>query len=163
MTRDEFLLRDFVVRWLASEFEAGRYAIRTADVLDYFGTLESGPAGQAAKWSRSTRERVATGLLRMVVDFGLLRGVTVKHFASYHLPDESFLYLLHAIAEDEPNARKIVDSPDWRLYLLEPSDVEQALFRLHQFRKVHYEVAGSLAQLQLPCSSSIEFARRLCA
>ena len=97
------------------------------------------------------------------MDFGLLRGVTVKHFASYHLPDESFLYLLHAIADDEPNARKIVDSPDWRLYLLGPSDVEQALFRLHQFRQVHYEVAGSLAQLQLPCRSSIEFAGRLCA
>src|SRR5262249_34955664 len=29
MTRDEFLLRDFVVRWLASEFESGRFALRT--------------------------------------------------------------------------------------------------------------------------------------
>ena len=26
MTRDEFLVRDFVMRWLAAEFEAGRYA-----------------------------------------------------------------------------------------------------------------------------------------
>ena len=40
MTRDEFLLRDFVVRWLASEFEAGRYAIRTADVLDRLSVVE---------------------------------------------------------------------------------------------------------------------------
>ena len=30
ITRDEFLLRDFVVRWLASEFEVGRYATQTA-------------------------------------------------------------------------------------------------------------------------------------
>ena len=55
--------------------------------------------------------------------------------------------MLHAIAETEPNARKIVDSPEWRLFLMGPADVEQALFRLHQFRRVHYEVAGSLAQL----------------
>jgi hypothetical protein len=163
MTRDEFLVRDFVVRWLASEFEAGRYAIRTEDVIGYFSTLEPGPARQVEGWSQSTRQRVAAGLLRIVADFGLLRGSTVKHFNSYHLPDESFLYVLHAIAEDEPNARKIIDSPEWRLYLMGSSDVEQALFRLHQFRRVHYEVAGSLAQLQLPCGSSIEFARRLCA
>ena len=92
-----------------------------------------------------------------------LLGSSVKTFALYHLPDESFLYLLHAIAESEPNARKIVESLEWRLYFMGPSDVEQALFRLHQFRRVHYEVAGSLAQLQLPCSSSIDFARRICA
>ena len=53
MTRDEFLLRDFVVRWLTPEFEAGRFAIRTEDVLDYFATLEAGPARQAAGWSES--------------------------------------------------------------------------------------------------------------
>ena len=163
MTRDEFLLRDFVVRWLAPEFEAGRYAIRTEDVLDYFATLEAGPARQAAGWSESTRQRMAVGLLRIVADFGLLRGGTVRHFAPFQLPDESFLYLLHAIAESEPNARKIIDSPEWRLYLMGPTDVEQAILRLHQFRRVHYEVAGSLAQLELPCGSSIEFARRLCA
>jgi BrxA len=163
ITRDEFLVRDFLVNWLAAEFESGRYAIRTGDVLDYFARLASGPARQIAEWSESTRLRVAAGLLRIIADFGLLRGTTVKHFASFHLPDESFLYMLHAIAEDEPNARKIVESPEWRLFLMGPADVEQALFRLHQFRRVHYEVAGSLAQLRLPCGSSMEFARRLCA
>jgi Putative inner membrane protein (DUF1819) len=163
MTRDEFLLRDFVARWLSAEFEAGRYALRTEDVLGYFSTLETEPARQVAKWSESTKHRVAAGLLKIAVDFGLLRGTTVKHFASFHLPDESFLYVLHAIAESEPNARKIVDSPEWRLYLMGPSDVEQALFRLHQFRRLHYEVAGTLAQLQLPCASSIDYARRICA
>jgi len=163
MTRDEFLVRDFVAGWLAPEFEAGRYAIRTQDALGYLSNLKAGPARQVAQWSESTRQRVGAGLLRIVADFGLLKGSAVKYFASYHLPDESFLYVLHAIADSEPNARKIIDSPEWRLYLMGPADVEQALFRLHQFRRVHYEVAGSLAQLQLPCSSSMEFARRLCA
>ena len=85
MTRDEFLVRDFVVNWLAAEFEAGRYAIRTGDALDYFATLAAGPARQVAEWSETTRQRVAAGLLRIVADFGLLRGSTVKHFASYQL------------------------------------------------------------------------------
>ena len=117
MTRDEFLLRDFIARWMMAEFESGRYAIRTEDVVGYFSTLEPEPAGQVARWSESTKQRVAAGLLRIVADFGLLHGTTVKQFASFHLPDESFLYVLHAIAEIESNAKNIVDSPEWRLYL----------------------------------------------
>ncbi len=162
MTRDEFLLRDFIVRWLAAEFTAGRYAIRTNDVLSYFSTLPPEHAQAVTEWSESTRLRVAAALLKILTDFGLLSGTAVRQFASYHLPDESFLYLLHAITETEPNARKVVDSPDWRLFFMTPADVEQSLFRLHQFRKLHYEVAGSLAQLKLPCRSASEFAQGVC-
>ena len=163
MTRDEFLVRDFVARWLSAEFESGRYTLRTDDVLGYFSTLATEPARQITKWSDVTKHRVASGLLKIAVDFGLLYGTTVKHFTSLHLPDECFLYVLHAIAESEPNARRIVDSPERRLFFMAQSDVEQALFRLHQFRRLHYEVAGTLAQLQLPCASSIDYARRICA
>jgi hypothetical protein len=65
------------------------------------------------------------------------------------------------LAESEPNARRIVDAEDWRMYLMDPADVEREVMRLHQFRKVHYEVAGSLAQLRLPCGSSADYARGL--
>ncbi len=68
---------------------------------------------------------------------------------------------LHSIAEAEPNARQIVDSDDWHMYLMDASDVERELLRLHQYRKLHYESAGSLAQLELPCSSSVDYARSL--
>jgi hypothetical protein len=163
MTRDEFLLRDFAVRWLAAEFLKGRYSIRKEDVCDYFLTLPSEHAQTIAKWSESTRNRIASSLLRIMADFGLLHGTTVRRFASFHLPDESFLYLLHAIAETEPNARRVVDCEDWRLFFMTPADVEQTLFRLHQFRQVHYDVAGSLAQLKLPCDSALDFAGRVSA
>jgi hypothetical protein len=93
----------------------------------------------------------------------LLSGKSVKEFASYHLPEGSFLYLLHAINEVEQNPRKVVESAEWRMYLMGPDDVEQELFRLHQFRKIEYEVAGSLARLKLPCPSPGEYARRLVA
>lgn len=163
MTRDEFLLRDFVTNWLASEFQDGRVALRKSDVLGYFATLRANHAKAIAAWSESTKDRLAGALLRIAADFGLLQGSVRKTFATYHLPDESFVYLLQAIAETESNARRIIESEDWRLFLMAPADVEQALFRLHQFQRLHYEVAGSLAQLTLPCNSALEFAGRLCA
>ena len=57
--------------------------------------------------------------MRIAADFGLLTGGTVKEFASYHLPDESFLYLVYAVAQFEPNARRIIESPEWRLFLMD--------------------------------------------
>jgi hypothetical protein len=100
------------------------------------------------------------GLLRILADFGLLEGHVVKKFASYHLPDDSFLYILHAITEREANARKAINSQEWRLFFMTSADVEQTIFRLHQYRRIHYEVAGSIAQLKLPCASALEFAQR---
>jgi hypothetical protein len=46
---------------------------------------------------------------------------------------------------------------------MRPEDVEREILRLHQYRKLDYQVAGSLAQLRLPCRSAPEFAERMVA
>jgi hypothetical protein len=162
MTRDEFLVRDFLIHWLFPHFSDGTYRLRSEDVLPYLKALGK-KMDLPAEWSVTTLERVATGLLRIAVDFSLLEGKATKQFASYHLPEKSFLYLLHAIAGVEQNPRKVVNSVEWRMYLMRPDDVERELLRLHQYREIEYESAGSLARLKLPCSSPAEYARRLVA
>lgn len=164
MTRDEFLLRDFLVSWLYRQYEAGVYRVKTDDVGGYLSSLEkrkgidwSGP------WTETTTSRVASGLLRIAVDFGLLQGTRARQFASYHLPDEALLYILHAMAAVEHNARRMIHSPEWHMYLMDSSAVERELLRLHQYRKLHYEVAGSLVRLELPARSAAECARELSA
>ena len=99
----------------------------------------------------------------MAVDFGLLRGSVAKEFVSFHLPERSFLYLLHAMRDEKLSPGKLVASRDWRLFLMRPADVEHELLRLHQFRKLEYQVAGSLVQLSLPCTSTSEYAERMVA
>lgn len=110
-----------------------------------------------------TLRRVAGELLRMAAEFGLWQGRAVKTFSTYHLPDPSFLYLLHVLREEHQNASKIIAAPDWRMFLLRPADVERELLRLHQFRQLDYEVAGSLVQLTLPCANARDYAERLVA
>ena len=164
MTRDEFLVRDFLIRWLYSQFAQGAYRLQTDDVTNYLTSLSKKKGVEwSGKWTDSTTARVASGLLRMATDFDLFTGTLHREFASYHLPEQSFIYLLHAMADVEPNARRIIDAEDWHMFLMDTSDVERELLRLHQFRKVHYEVAGSLAQLKLPHRSSADYARELCA
>lgn len=163
MTRDEFLIRDFFENWLFSAHEAGVFRIRAEDVEVYLCGIRNRGAITEHAWSEETTKRVAAGLLKIAVDFGLLRGSTAKEFASYHLPERSFLYLLHAMRDENLSPGKVIASTQWRLFLMRPSDVEQELLRLHQFRKIDYQVAGSLVQLSLPCTCAQEYAEGMTA
>ena len=162
MTRDEFLVRDFLVTWLYPRFAEGAFRLRPEDVTAYLQSLTRRKGIEwSGAWTERTTERVASGLLRIAADFGFLTGTMVREFASYHLPEESFLYVLHALAEINPSARAIIESEDWHMYLLDQSDVERELLRLHQFHKLRYEVAGSLMSLDLPSASLAEYAEEL--
>jgi hypothetical protein len=158
MTRDEFLVRDFLVNWLYEQYEEGAFRVRSDDVIPYLETLPERDVEVDSSWSESTLNRVASGLLRIAADFGLLEGKQVREFTSYHLSDEALLYLLHAMNDEMSNARQIINAPDWKMYMMGTEEVERELFRLHQYRELHYEVAGSLAQLSLPHDTLMDYA-----
>ena len=163
MTRDEFLLRDFLQNWLFPAYDSGAYRVRPEQLHKYLLSIGKRGATTEHAWTETTLKRVAAGLLKIAVDFGLLRGSIAKEFNSYHLPERSFLYLLHAMRDEKLSPSKVVASHDWRLFLMRPADVEHELLRLHQFRKLEYHVAGSLVQLSLPCATSREYAERMVA
>lgn len=163
MTRDEFLVRDFLETWLFGAYDSGTFRVHTEGVEKYLSDIRRRGGTTEHAWSRHTTKRVAAGLLKTAVDFGLLRGSTTKEFVSFHLPERSFLYLLHAMRDEKLSPRKVVAGREWRLFLMRPADVEHELLRLHQYRKLEYQVAGSIIQLLLPCSSSLEYAERMVA
>jgi Putative inner membrane protein (DUF1819) len=163
MTRDEFLVRDFLQNWLFPAYDSGVFRVRPEELHPYLRGIGKRGATTEHAWTEQTTNRVATGLLKLASDFGLLRGSAVKEFASYHLAERSFLYLLHAMRDEQLSPGKVVGTPDWRMFLMRPADVERELLRLHQFRKLEYQVAGSLVQLSLPCASSREYAERMAA
>jgi len=160
MTRDEFLLRDFLCNWLFRQYEEGALRIRTEDLHPYLKELHTRELVKDV-WKDTTMKRVASALLKMTVDFGLMTGTAVREFVSYHLPEESFLYLLHAMFEVHGNGADVVHAPDWRLYLMSTTDVERELYRLHQFRKLRFEVAGSLMELALPRDSPAAYVEEM--
>ena len=73
MTRDEFLLRDFLVHWLYPHYTRGTYRLHTDDVVEYLSTLGKKKGIEwSGRWTESTTTRVASGLLRLATDFDLL-------------------------------------------------------------------------------------------
>ena len=161
MTRDEFLVRNFIETWLFAAYDSGAFRVHTEDVEKYLGEINKRGGTTEHAWSEQTTKRVAAGLLKIAVDFGLLRGSMAKEFVSFHVSERSVLYLLHAMRDENLSPSKLVSSPQWRLFLMRPADVEHELLRLHQYRKLEYQVAGSLVQLSLPCTSAREYAERM--
>ena len=151
------------MNWLFPTFIAGTYRVRPEDIYDHVRSVGIRGGKIEHVWSETTLNRVAAALLKISVDFGLLRGSVVKEFAGYHLPERSFLYLVYALREQTQSPRKVLASEAWRMFLMQPSDVERELLRLHQYRKVDYQIAGSIVQLTLPCANACEYAERMVA
>lgn len=163
ITRDEFVLRDFLTHWLFPAYRSGSYRVRPDDLRTYLRGIARRGATIEHAWSDNTVARVAAGLLKMAVDFGLLRGSGVKEFATPHLPDRALVYLVHALTAVHANAGRVIHSPDWHMFLMDANDVERELARLHQLQRLGYHVAGSLAQLTLPFAGPLEYAEAMVA
>ena len=159
MTRDEFLLRDFLINWLYPAYHDGAFRVRNDELHDYLSTIVTRGGETEHVWTDATLRRVAAGLLKISADFGLLAGSAVKEFTTYHLPDRSLIYIMHAvIGQEDHSPRRAIDSGEWRMFLMGTQDVERELLRLHQFRKLDYQVAGSLVQLTLPNENALAYA-----
>jgi len=159
MSRSDELLHIFLTDWLFELREQGIVSVTNETVVEKLKVLVKRRIGAVDAWKDNTYRRVASGLMKMAVEFHLMRGRVHREFAAYRLPEKSFLYLLYALMEREQNTRKMIESVDWRLFLIKPLDVEEELLRLHQYGKLHFERAGSLQQLTLPCKDPSDFAR----
>lgn len=164
ITRDEFLLRDFLVNWLFEAHQQGIYRIVPDDVVAFLGTISKRGGITEHAWTETTTKRVAAGLLKIAADFGLLTSGPVKEFTHYHVPSRSLGYLLRAIlAHESGSASRMIASPEWRMYLMTEDGLVSELLRLHQYREVEFERAGSVVQLSLPASEPLQFAQELVA
>lgn len=163
VTRDEFLLRDFLESWLYERYRDGALRLYSSDLGPYLEGVQARSDVETGKtpWSDRTNADVASMLLRIAGDVGLLQGSVVREFAPYRLPDPALIYLLHALSEREGNARNLLDASDWRMVLMSPADVEREVLRLHQYRALSFQAAGSIAQLDLPAPSLAAFAQQM--
>jgi len=156
----ELLVSDFLESWLYHRKKEGLLRVRSDDVRGYLAELR--PRGVIdADWKESSVSRMASGLPSYVADFGLLQGRTVKELAPFHLPDEALLYVLHDLAGETASTEKILTDVRWRRFLLSPAELEAELLRLHQLRKLRFELAGSLVSLELPFKTVSEYVEHL--
>ncbi|MFG3593094.1 BrxA family protein [Bradyrhizobium sp. RDI18] len=155
---------DFAITWLFVEHEKGRYQIQTEDVRAFFDKVAATRGPKAKPFSDYAKLRGARDLLRMATELGMLSGLgPAKTFASIAMSDDVMMFYAHMIADFEGNSSKMPGSKLWRLAYMAHPDVHLALLRLHQFRRLNYEIAGNIVQVGLPYKSALECAERVAA
>jgi hypothetical protein len=161
LARRDLLYYQFGIDWLYPAYRSGVYALRTKDLVGFVQTITTGKLSKSKQISEYGATRLARDLLMAAELFGLIHGNVSRAFSHAHLPGTSFLYIAQGIADISGGGRALIDSADWRLFLLSPDDVEHEFHELHQFQKVRIEVAGSLISLKLPAASLEEYAEQV--
>jgi hypothetical protein len=142
------------LRWSAQVYSDGGDLLQTDQALSWLEGMGSQGHPEVADWSEATRKRVAGGLLKAGVDFGLLQGRVKRRFTAYYLADEPLLYvLLQALASNRTTAAALAD-PRWLWFRLPEAELEHRLLLLHQAKVISYYRAGSVVDLKLPASSA---------
>jgi hypothetical protein len=153
MANSEGLLGDGLA-WTWEVFSTGGDLLQTDQALAWLDGTASQGHPEVAEWGESTRKRVAGGLLKAGVDFGLLQGRVKRRFTAYYLADEPLLYvLLQALASNRTTAAALSD-PRWLWFRLPEAELEHRLLLLHQAQVISYYRAGSVVDLKLPASSA---------
>ena len=153
MANSEGLLGDGLA-WSWEVFSAGGDQLQTDQALAWLESTGSQGHPEVAEWGEGTRKRVAGGLLKAGVDFGLLQGRVKRRFTAYYLADEPLIYvLLQALASNRTTAAALSD-PRWLWFRLPEAELEHRLLLLHQAQVISYYRAGSVVDLKLPASSA---------
>ena len=110
------------------------------------------------EWSDIVTTKVARGLLAALRDFGILKGKAKKEIASAYLPIESFSYIAFALYKLGAGGERLVQHPDWRLFLMTPPVVERLFLAAHQQGHLIYEYAGRIHRIEFNADTFEEMA-----
>jgi hypothetical protein len=104
---------------------------------------------------------VTQGLLSALRDFGVLQGAVNKRIAPTYLPVAAFSYIAYYLKQHQPSGAKLMELPDWKLFLLPREGVERFLFEAHQRHLLEYHSAGNVTRLTFPAETLEEYANVL--
>lgn len=152
----------FATGWLFDEKIRGRSVIKSEELVPVVDAAASRRPGKAKPISDYSRIRAARDLLKTAADLGMIEGAgPARAYSGIAMSDDVLVYYVHLIAEMEGDVSRVPDSKLWRLAYMAPQDVQLMLLHLHQFKRLDYQVAGSLVQLTLPASSAEQYAQQV--
>jgi hypothetical protein len=150
------LIYDLTVDCLYGLYTKGRSTVGKSDILAWLEEAEEAGHEEIAGWSPQTRNKVASNYLTIARDFGLLEGSQHKSFARIFVPLPTFVYVLYRLKDQGLGARAIVESPDFRLFLLDERDVFLLLGEATRAGYVTFQQAGDIYTLTFKYDDTFE-------
>lgn len=148
-SRSEPVLADFVEGPLFERYREGASKVTAHDAIAWLA--DAMRAGRASPWSEAVTTRVARGLLATLRDFGVLegaRGGVTKSIGHPYPSVGGFAYTCWRLNELGVTAATIQQSPVWRRWLLDTSDVGTLLGDLASQGVIMLNRAGSVTRIE---------------
>jgi hypothetical protein len=155
--RQDDLLRDVIVKLYWPSFREGRISLCTGNVIAFLKDAESD--GRIPEpWSEHVKIKVARGLIRALIDFGLLRqiGRRIPETVHFQPMDGSIAYLAYDLHSMGLTDTAVVDHKDWALFGFEQAEVKGAFDRLSGQGWWLAQIAGSLVRISWKYRSMTE-------
>ncbi|MDZ7703662.1 MAG: BrxA family protein [Trueperaceae bacterium] len=147
------LIRDVVSRYLFERFYAGKTRVTPAETARWVHELLT---EQGMSWNAAVATKAAHSILALLRDAGLLEGIQHKQIRYPYLTVDVAAYLVyHLRAEGFSTGKRVLEHPDWKLFLLTPSGVDEVLGRVADAGLITWVAAGSVYRLE-PHHTSIE-------
>ena len=148
--RNEPILYDFVCEELVKINQTGRQFITTEEVAIW---IKNKISFYQMTWSESVILGVARKILSILRDFGILQGTVKKKIAPIYLPIEAFAYIAFALTNEDFSGAKLINHPDWRLFLFTPNTIEQMFLEADRYKLLNYFAAGQIVRIEFPANS----------
>jgi hypothetical protein len=141
------LLYDLTAYCTYELYQSARTAIDKVDVNEWLRREETNHP-EIADWSPTTRSRLIRSYLATIRDFGLVTGTKWKEFHKLYLPREAFVYALYHQKDRGIQGKALIQSMDWRLFLLSENEVIFLLDDAASGGFVHFRRAGDIYDLR---------------
>lgn len=112
-------------------------------------------------WTPQTHNSLVSHYLSAVRDFGLLEGKVRKRVRRPMVPEEMVLYVTTKLREAGVAGRAIVNHADFRLFFLEPHEVEARLAQAAAKGLIRFHRSGRIVSVELPWRSLVDYAQTL--
>jgi hypothetical protein len=150
------LVYDLTTDCLYGLYERGRSSVTKEDIQAWLDQAEAQGHKEITGWSPQTRDKVASNYLTIARDFGLLEGTQRKTFNRVFVPVSTFVYVLYRLKDQGFNARAIVESRIWRLFLMDARDVGLLLEEATRAGYVTFQQAGDIYSLTFHYADTVE-------
>ena len=146
--RNDETLRDVIVKLYWPTVREGSLTLNPGRVVAFLQEAEA-KGKMSEPWSEQVKLRVARGLLKALLDFGLLKEVSRgrRETVYFHVTDGSIVYLAYDLHFSGLSDAAVVGHLDWGLYGLRNADVPAALDRLSSEGWWLAQSAGSVTRI----------------
>jgi len=156
LCRFDQLLFDFTTSYVFQKYENGAAGISKLD-FEAFLKQQERSHPEIQRWSAYTRAKLGRGVLAALADFNLLKGSKQKEFKRVYLSLEAFLYLCYYLKDSGLSPKEIINSSNFRLYLLDKDDVIALFSEATKRGYLEFNYQGDIYNLKFACKTLKEF------